>query len=432
MKRKTTGRGAGVRAVCFGGVVAVAAGLGSDAAAGAQLPAASGRAHFVGGGGAALARGFGAVAANPAGLAMPGAPRWSLSVAPVVVENGIGPVGLADLADVAGKPLAASTKADWLERISAEGGQSGPLGAAVTWIALSAQRFGFQVSTQGASQMALDPGLVELGLYGNAGRTGSPDDIQAKPSDADAWAVSTAGLAYALPFDAGDGTAAFGATVKYSVGHVGLVLDAERAQATTTPLAVSVLSPIAYATGGNAGAGFGLDLGFQFESGSFAGGLAVQNVFNTFAWDEAVSKYRPVAAELRGGEFDTDLQDAPVSEAPGRLRRRWDDLKFQPSASASAAYRISPRFRLSVDAKGQMGDGMRAGPKFSVAGGGEWRPSPTVGLTVGGGVVSGGFEFGGGGLLSLGAVDASVSGGWRSSDAGEAVVFMAGLSYSAR
>ncbi len=417
------------RIACFAAMAL--AGPTAGQAAGAQLAAAGGRAHFVGGGGAALVRGFAAVAANPAGLAMPGAPRWSLSIAPLVIENGIGPIGLADLARAGGKTLAASTKEDWLERVSADGGQSGPLGAAVTWAAFSVGQFGFQVSTQGASRMDVDPSLLELALYGNAGRTGSPSDIRAEPSEADAWAVSTAGLAYALPFAAGNGDAAFGAAVKYSMGHAGLLLDADRAQSSASPLVVSVRSPIAYATGGNVGAGFGLDLGFQYESGSFAGGVAVQNVFNTFAWDDGAAKYRPVVAELRGGEFDTDLAVAAVPLAPAALARRWADMTFMPSVSAAAAYRISPSVRLSADARGHLGDGMRAGPKFSAGGGAEWLASPAVSLNLGGAAVSGGFEFGGGGIVSLGAVEASVSGGWRKSDAGEAVVFMAGLAYAA-
>lgn len=436
--RKTIGRARRATATAAVAWVAGFAGVAVPVAghvAAAQLPPAVPSALVVGRGMAASVRGFGAVAVNPAGLAMPGGPRHSVSVAPFLMENGIGPLGLGDLARAGGKLLASDTKDEWLSKIAADKGQSGPLSASVTWTALSVAGFGFQLSTQMASSMDLAPELVELALYGNAGRTGSPGDLDARPSTGDAWAVSTAALAYAVSFDVGDATAAFGATLKYSRGHLAAMLDGRSATASSSPLAVSVNSPIIYAgpnVGGNAGSGAGVDLGFQYASGRFAGGVTVQNVFNGFSWSEAESKYRPVVADLRGGEFDTDLAVATVSQAPADLRSRWEEMTFEPRLAAALVYEATPAFRVSADVASHFGNGMRPGPKFSAGAGGEWRATPRVSLEFGGGAASGGFEFGGGGVVSLGSVDVSLAGGWRRHETGGALLFATGLSYSAR
>lgn len=423
------------RPTAWAAVLTALAGPLADRLAGAQLASAAPSTLVVGHAATATVRGIGAVAANPAGLAMPGGPRWSLALAPLQMENGLGPLGLGDLAQVGGQVLANATKEDWLDRIAADGGQTGPIRAGVTWAALSVGRFGLQFSTQMASNMDLSPGLVEFGLYGNAGRTGAPADLNARASTADAWAVSTAGLAYAVPFSMGEGTAALGVAAKYSLGHLGAVLDGQRATATSSPLAIAVNAPLVYTSPddvANAGAGFGLDLGFQYAGGRFAGGLAVQNVFNTFAWDDAKTKFRRVAADLRDGEFDTDLAIRSVAQAPAALAGRWEDMTFRPRLSAGAAFEATPSLRLSVQATTHFGDGMRAEPKFTAGAGGEWRASETVAVALGAGAVTGGFEFGGAGLVSLGPVDLSGGGGWRRSDAGEAMFFTTALSYVAR
>lgn len=427
-----------MRSVAVAALAAASAGVAGPLAAhaaAAQLPAAIPSALVAGRGVAASARGFGAIAVNPAGLAMPDGPRFSLSVVPLLVENGIGPVGLGDLARAGGKLLAPATKEEWLSKIATDEGQTGPLGASVTWTAFSWAHFGFQLSTQAASSMDLAPEVVELALYGNAGRTGAPADLDARRSAADAWAVSTAGLAYAVPFGMGGGAAAFGATLKYSRGHLAATLDGRTATTSASPLSVSVNSPIVYAgpdVAGGAGGGFGLDLGFQYASGRFQGGATVQNVFSSFGWDEAESKYRPVAADLSGGRFDTDLAVAAVSQAPADVRRRWDDMTFGPRLSAAVVYEATSAFRVSADVASHFGDGMRAGPKFSAGAGGEWRATPSFSLEFGGGAASGGFVFGGGAAASFGSVGMSATAGWRSHETGGALLFATGLSYSAR
>lgn len=436
LRRSALARGSIARcATAWGAVLPALAGPLADRLAGAQLASAAPSTLVVGHAATATARGIGAVAANPAGLAMPGGPRWSVSLAPLQVENGLGPLGLGDFARAGGQVLATATKEDWLDRIAADGGQTGPVRAGVTWAAFSLGRFGFQVSSQMASNMDLSPGLVELGLYGNAGRAGAPTDLNARASTADAWAVSTAGLAYAVPFSMGEGTAALGLTAKYSLGHLGAVLDGQRATATASPLAVAVNAPLVYTSPddvANAGAGFGVDVGFQCSVGRFAAGLAVQNAFNTFAWDDAKTKFRRVAADLRNGEFDTDLAVQSVAQAPAALASRWEDMTFRPRLSAGAAFEATPALRLSAQATTHFGGGMRAEPKFTAGAGGEWRASETVALALGAGAATGGYEFGAAGLVSAGPVDLSGGGGWRKSDAGEALFFTTALSYVAR
>ena len=69
----------------------------------AQLPQASATALGLGFNTTASARGFAALANNPAGLSMDDGPGFSLAVAAVAVETGLGPITLRDLVDYEGQ-----------------------------------------------------------------------------------------------------------------------------------------------------------------------------------------------------------------------------------------------------------------------------------------------------------------------------------------
>src|SRR5919206_5228981 len=90
--------------------------------AAAQLPSASAVALGTGDNYTALARGYNAVAWNPAGLAMPGNPGFSLTILPVRGSGGLSPITLSDVADFSGTTIPDDVKASWLERIAAAGG----------------------------------------------------------------------------------------------------------------------------------------------------------------------------------------------------------------------------------------------------------------------------------------------------------------------
>lgn len=400
----------------------------------AQLAPASTRALNMGGGAAASARAFGAVATNPAGLGMPGAPSFSLAVLAVGAENGVGPIAWSDIGSVGDGVLSDATKAEWTSWVGAADGQTGPFGVELTWLALSAGRVGFQVSTVGSVGMDLSPGLVELMLYGNAGRTGSASEVRVAPSSASGWAVTTAGVGSGFGFSAGDGQGAAGATLKYSLGHGAMVMDGPGGVATISPLAVSLDMPVLYTERdeiGVAGSGIGLDLGFQYASRAVAVGATIRNVFNTFAWDDAKAAYRPVAADIRDGSFDTDLAVADVPSAPSNLRGQWEDMRFAPQLALATTYDLAPDLTLSAELHNHFGEGMRVGPKFFAGAGVEYRGLSRVGLRAGGGAATGGFQAGAGVTLSVEPVHLSFAGGLRREGDADAVVAMAGISYGA-
>lgn len=422
-----TGRRMGVAgAACFLGL--------GVAPLSAQLATASARALDMGGGAAASVRAFGAVATNPAGLAMPGAPTFSLAVLAVRAENGVGPIAWSDIGAVGDGLLSDGVKEDWLSEVAAAGGQTGPFGFQATWVALSAGRVGFQVSTMGSVGMDLSPGLVEIMLYGNAGRTGSASDVRVAPSSASGWAVTTAGVASGFGFSAGDGHGAAGATVKYSVGHGAMAMDGPGGVAAASPLAFSLDMPAVYTKGdevGFAGAGVGLDLGFQYASDGLAVGGTIRNLFNTFAWDHQKTAYRAVAADIRDGGFDTDLAPGALSSAPAHLRGQWDDMRFGPELALATAYELMPDLTLSAELRNHFGEGMRFGPKFFAGAGAEYRGVSRLRLRAGGGAATGGFQLGGGLTLSVEPVHLSLGAGMRRDGEVDAAVGMAGISYGA-
>lgn len=400
-----------------------------------QLAAATVRGMGMGGAATSSVRGFGAVASNPAGLGMSDGPSFSATLLPVGVVTGMNPISLGDIAAAQGRGVPDVTKNAWLEWVTAEGAQTGPVGGGVTWLAISAKSFGLQLSTLVAADMNLPPGVVELALYGNAGRTGSPTDLSETGSWAQGWAVSTAGLAFGLPFAAGEGEAAVGATLKFSLGHAAGLMDGGRASATSSPLAVATDFPTIYTKRdevGSVGAGVGLDIGFQFASTTgLRLGATVQNVFNTFAWDEEKLAYRPVAVDLKDREFDTNLAPVAFSQAPAVLREQWDDLAFSPRLSVGAAYDVSASFVVSADVHRRFGGGMGLGPEFSAGLGGEWHGLPELALRAGGAMVSDGFEAGGGAVIQAKGMSLSLAGGVRSTSSARAIIGMVGVSYGA-
>lgn len=400
----------------------------------AQLGTASTRALNMGGGAAASARGFGAVATNPAGLGMPDAPSFSLAVLAVGAENGVGPIAWGDIGAFGDGVLSDAVKADWTSWVAEADGQTGPFGVELTWVALSVGRIGFQVSTVGSVGMDLSPGLVELMLYGNAGRTGSASEVRVAPSSASGWAVTTAGVGSAFGFSAGNGRGAAGATLKYSLGHGAMAMDGPGGVATASPLAVSLDMPVLYTKGddvGFAGGGVGLDLGFQYASGAVSVGATIRNVFSTFAWDDAKAAYRPMAADIRDGGFDTDLAVGAVSGAPSDLRGKWDDMGFAPQLALATGYEVVPDLILSAELHNHFGEGMRVGPKLFAGAGVEYRGVSRLGLRAGGGAATGGFQVGGGVTLSLEPVHLSLAAGLRRDGDVDVPTAMAGVSYGA-
>lgn len=397
-------------------LVAVVAlcGLVSAGDVSAQLANASARTLGLGGNATATASRLEAISVNPAGLGMPGA-GFSLAIAPATFRSALGPVSLKDVNDVAGQVISPSVKEAWLAEVLSANGETGSAGGEVTALAVTIGRFGFQLSTLASANVNLAPEVMEVLLYGNAGRTGAPANISLSGSSADAFAVSTVGASFGVPIKAAKGSMAVGATLKYSVGH-GLAIGREKGGSLQSdPIKVNVNFPVVVSggddfNGANGGSGVGLDVGFQMQRDRLHLGAAVLNVVNTFVWDEAMLEFRPGTATLQQADNSTDFDAKPYASAPADMKAVVDDMKFDPALSLGAAYDVRPDFTLTGDMRTRFGDGLSLTPKTQVGAGAEYRGLRVLHLRGGLATVTGGFQFGGGASLVLGPVNFSFAG----------------------
>lgn len=405
------------------GVVALAV-LGALMAAAplaGQLPDASAATLGTGGNNTATVRGFAAIGANPAGLGMPG-PGFSLAIVPVQASSGLNPIGLKDIKDVGGQLMSSATKEDWLARVTKAGGQSGSVTAGVSPLSLSVGRFGLQISGIASVNLDLAPSIMELALYGNAGRTGTPSDLTLSGSSASAFAVTTAGLSYGIPLHTKTGSMALGFTFKYSMGQVLAVARDQGGSVQSDPIQVNIdfpmVSPDENNIKPNNGSGVGLDVGFQMKRHGLALGAAVMNVFNTFAWKTDNLVYRAGTAVLDQGTDSTNFDKQAYSLAPTALKSAVDGMTFKPVVSVGGAYDVRPDFTVSADLRSRLGDGMSIDPKMHLGAGAEYRGLKVLYLRAGAALITDGYEYGGGLSLVLGPLDISAAGALEGGNVG--------------
>ena len=184
-------------------------------AASGQLPSASTAALATANNYTALARGFTAIALNPAGLAMPGNPGFSLSFPffPIEAQAGLNALSLSDIAEYEALALPDSVRDAWLTSVIAEEGLTARAGIAITEFALSVGPVGFQISTVAQANTTMAPDAFELAMYGNAGRTGTPQDMTLEGTEVNGWAATTVAVAFGIPLpDVQGGSFPAGAT----------------------------------------------------------------------------------------------------------------------------------------------------------------------------------------------------------------------------
>lgn len=419
------------------GVVALAAlgALVQAAPLAAQLPNASAATLGTAGNNTATVRGFAAIATNPAGLGMPGS-GFSLAIAPVQLSSGLDPIGLKDLKDAGGKLMSDALKQSWLDRVTNAGGQSGSLAAGVSVFSLSAWRLGFQVSTIASADLNLAPSIMELALYGNAGRTGTPANLTLSGSAAHAFVVTTAGLSYGMPLHLPLGTAAVGVTLKYSVGQVLALARDQGGSVQSNPVKVNVDFPMITPNDStfqfNNGTGVGLDVGFQMKRGPLALGGAITNLFNTFSWTTDNLAYRAGTAVLEQGTDSTNFDKQPYSAAPTMLKSAVNDMKFKPGVSVGGAYDVMPDLTVSADLRAHASGGMSIEPKMHLGAGAEYRGLKILYLRAGMAVITNGYEYGGGASLVLGPVNISAAGAMEGGGVGQVGLAQFTLSFGGR
>lgn len=384
---------------------AVITALAGAFAARAQQPNPSAASVGMGEAYSAVARGYAAAAWNPAGLALPGAPRSSLALFPAGTVSGLGPVTLGDLADYEDRFVPATVREGWLADIVSAGGQRGSAGVDLTYVAFSVGRVGVQAGTRVRTRGRLSPDAAELLFFGNVG-LGEPRDFDLSGSTLDADAVSTLAVAYGHPVDLGArGRLALGVTLKYAVGHAMVAARDRGSRVTADPLEIDLRFPVVHSDTTprfDNGHGFGADLGVSWAREPWVVSAVVENALNTFEWAEDAMFFRPGEAFLAAGESETRVDPEPLSAAPDDVRGWRDDHGFGPVLRVGAARRVSARLLVAADARTSLGDRVAYRSESHLAVGAELLARAWLPLRAGFGFSSDGLQLSAGAGVALG------------------------------
>lgn len=396
--------------------------------AAAQLPGASAAVPARGYAATAVARGATAPGTNPAGLALSGTPRWSLLVPGAQLRTGMGPVTLGDLADFEGRSVPRGARLEWLARVEREGRQGGTAGLELTAVAASLGAWGIQLSSVAGGRAALGPDAAEILLFGNAGRTGEPRELDLRESRLDFFAVTTLGVSRGFRVARGArGDFALGATVALSVGHAVLVGRDAGSLIRNDPVEVELDLPVVHQSSGPAGAGVGLDVAAAWQKARWSAGVVVKNLLHGFEWDGEKLVYRPGQALFDVEDVSSDFDERPFGEAPLGLRRRVDDLTFRPRLHLGVGFRATPSLTLTGEIRRRLGrEGLPVAPASLVGLGAEYALS-AVSLRAGGGYVSDGWMLGGGLGVRLGPARISGTGLFRGGPDADETLWMLSL-----
>ena len=391
--------------------------------ASAQLPNASPAATGMGGAYTALARGYHAVAWNPANLGLADNPGFSIGLLALNGASGLDPISLSDIAPYSGKQLPAAQREQWLQTVTGKTGENGRINGGLTELGLSAGPFALQVATSVGASAKLNPDAVEALLFGNAGRTGQPKNLNLQGSNLRVGAFTTGGLSYGVAVGGDQNTGsqfAIGITGKYTVGH--FLAMAQDQGSTTTTDAVNVNFPLVYSNPDSSksiGSGFGLDLGLAWAQDKWRFGGTVQNVFNTFKWDATKLVSKAGTALFNANGNATNFDDQPYGNAPETLRARVTNDQFKPIVGVGLGYGLNSVTTLSADAREQIGDGISTGPKTQVGAGIEFRGVPLLRLRGGGAYITDGWAVSGGVGLALGRYELGVGAALRTVNSGK-------------
>lgn len=381
---------------------------GAATAAAAQLPNASAAAFGMGGNFTAIARGYEAIAWNPANLAMPGRPFFSIGLGIAGGSAGMDPVDVTALTAFGGKVIDATTRAVWVDKVRLAGSQRVRLDAGLTPIAFTLGPVGFQYGGSLYTNVDLSPDAWEAVLAGNAGLNGGqPKTLDLRGTNVRIGALSAGGLSFALPIPINltngflaNEKAAIGITGKYVMGHALVVAqdDGSSVGAGDILLRFPVIAPDTSFNGtlGNGAAG---DVSIAWSGGPWRVGVLAENVFSAFRWDTTVLAFLPGT-----GTFDTtgtgvtNFDQQPYSAAPQQLRDLVAAQRFKPAIAVGAAFQLLRSLTLTADIKKYTGgdEAIVFGPKSRFGVGAEWRVVPFIPLRAGVAMVTDGWQAGAG------------------------------------
>ncbi len=301
----------------------------TSAPAAAQL-APTPRAAGFAGAYVALARGSEAADWNPANLALPGQPQWSVSFPNLGLTAAVGGPPLGELRTLLRDGLSDAERQAFLDLLPQTGLDfRGDI--QVPWIGASVGRFAFGISSMALVDVRATWGMVDMYLEARQNGGLDPqrvDDYQVGSTGFRGAALTSAVVAYghALPFL--PIPASIGVGARAVVGH-GLqhgriydpVLDPDAEE-----VRIAMLS-----MGGPTGYGFGFDVGVAARPlPGLTMGLAVENLIQSMTWRGRL--------ELRGGHFtDTELAGMGPADFADRFEPRTYIPEIDPPEAAALA-----------------------------------------------------------------------------------------------
>ncbi|MEO7999256.1 MAG: DUF5723 family protein [Gemmatimonadaceae bacterium] len=399
-------------------VLGVLAAVVSANTAHAQVPEAGAAGFSMAGNYTAAARGFDAIRYNPANLAIGESKSFGLSLLSASVNSGINPIKFSDFKANQNTLVPVSTRERWLQQIGS-GREEGGTDAELSLVAFNIKNFGAQVGVVGGGEVNLNQDAAEAILFGNAGRTGSAKSFNFSGSNANGSLFGVGAVSLGIPVSKnrnGD-QVAFGVTAKYIRG-----IAAARASdngSTTTPDDITVECPAIYTDSthvGNAGSGFGVDLGLSWAKAGMTYSVTARNVVNSFKWSTDAFTARPGGFRFDGTNNNSNFDEVPYGQAPATMRADFEAEKFKPEIAAGVARR-SGDLLLTLDGSQRLGDGINLSPKMHVGVGAEYAGLSVLTLRAGAAAITNGYQaaagFGlraGGMEISVGAMTRSVSG----------------------
>ncbi len=340
---------------------------------------------------------------NPALLALPGMPRLSISLPAVDANLGLAPVGLTAFTPFSGALIPASVRNTWLDQVRAAGGGSMDASLGVRALGIQVGPFAVVGGTTAGAQATLPPEAAELLLFGNAGRTGTLEDIAVNGGAARAWVVSSIGLSHGrrLPIAPFGGALAVGATASMLYGHA--LADLAPVDATIGATAGTISAHGSVLTWGDTldakSSGMSLDLAAAWTRGRLTFGATVSNVVNTLRFSEknAFARERDISATTdssqttsRDGALYVNGTLNPVfaEDVGTRATAVAASARFRPALHLASRYALRPTWDLLADVSLQPDPSasLVRGPRRALAAATEFRGLPV--LTLRGGLAA--------------------------------------------
>jgi hypothetical protein len=382
----------------------------------AQIPAAGAAGFSMAGNFTAVARGYDAIGVNPANLALGEPKQFGISLFAVNVSNGVNPITFSDFKSHEGALIPTATRESWLQKIGS-GRETGGMAGGVSLVALNVRSFGLQVGVVGAGEVNLNQDAAEALLFGNAGRTGEAKSFNFSGSNASGSLFGVGAVSYGIPVRKNrDDQLTFGVTAKYVRGFA--AARAADHGSVTTPDAINVEFPVIYTDSthvGNAGSGFGVDLGLAWAKSGTTYSVTARNVVNSFKWSTDAFTSRAGGFTFDGVNNGSDFDAAPYANAPAAMRSAFEAEKFKPELAAGVAHKFG-KVLLTADGSQRFGDGIDLSPKMHAGVGAEFTPVSALALRGGVAAITDGFQGAAGVGLRVGTFEMSVGAMTRSTN----------------